>query len=160
MSPAPPEPAELKREIGLFGATAQGIGAIIGSGIFIVTGIVAGIAGPAMIISLLIAGIIALFSALHNLDLRAIMIAAILLADLGLVVSVSTFRMLVIYLIANITAFRIPSQYRQYPAIVPVIGAVSCIGLIGFLTINSWIIGIIGVVMGIAWFIVQRRITR
>jgi amino acid transporter len=35
----------LKREIGLFDATALGIGAIIGSGIFVITGIVAGIAG-------------------------------------------------------------------------------------------------------------------
>ncbi len=50
MSPARPEPAGLKRDIGLFGATALGIGAIIGSGIFVVTGIVADIAGPAMII--------------------------------------------------------------------------------------------------------------
>ena len=69
MSPELPDPAHLKREIGLFGATALGIGAIIGSGIFIVTGIVAGIAGPAMIISVLIAGIIALFSALSVAEL-------------------------------------------------------------------------------------------
>src|SRR5512137_2371248 len=61
----------LKREIGLFGATALGIGAIIGSGIFVVTGIVADIAGPAMIISVLIAGIIALFSALSVAELSA-----------------------------------------------------------------------------------------
>lgn len=52
--------AGLKREIGLLGTTALGIGAIIGSGIFIITGIVAGIAGPAMIISVMISGIIAL----------------------------------------------------------------------------------------------------
>jgi APA family basic amino acid/polyamine antiporter len=90
----------------------------------------------------------------------AFMIAAILLADLVLVVAISTFAMLVFYLIANIAAFRIPSKYRQYPVIVPVIGAVSCIGLIGFLTINSWIIGIIGIATGIVWYGVQRRITR
>lgn len=71
MSPVQPELAGLKREIGLFGATVLGIGAIIGSGIFIVTGIVAGIAGPAMIISVLIAGIIALFSALSVAELSA-----------------------------------------------------------------------------------------
>jgi APA family basic amino acid/polyamine antiporter len=88
------------------------------------------------------------------------MIAAILLADLTLVVTISTFTMLVFYLIANIAAFKLPSEYRQYPALVPVIGAVSCIGLIGFLTINSWIIGIIGLVLGIVWYVVQRRITR
>jgi APA family basic amino acid/polyamine antiporter len=88
------------------------------------------------------------------------MIAAILLADLTLVVAVSTFAMLIFYLIANIAAFRIPSKYRQYPALVPVIGAVSCLGLIGFLTINSWIIGIIGLALGIVWYFIQHRITR
>ena len=39
-------PPALKHEIGLFGATALGIGAIIGSGIFIITGIVAGVFRP------------------------------------------------------------------------------------------------------------------
>ena len=90
----------------------------------------------------------------------ACMIAAILLADLTLVVAVSTFAMLIFYLIANIAAFRIPSKYRQYPALVPVIGAVSCLGLIGFLTINSWIIGIIGLALGIVWYFIQHRITK
>ncbi len=61
----------LKREIGLFGATALGIGAIIGSGIFVVTGIVAGVAGPAMIISVVIAGVIAVFSAMSVAELAA-----------------------------------------------------------------------------------------
>jgi len=90
----------------------------------------------------------------------ACMIAAILLADLTLVVSISTFAMLIFYLIANIAAFRIPSKYRRYPALVPVIGAVSCLGLIGFLTVNSWIIGIIGLALGIVWYFIQHRITR
>lgn len=54
----------LKRQNGLFGATAIGVGVIIGSGIFVVSGIVAGVSGPALIISMVIAGIIALFSAL------------------------------------------------------------------------------------------------
>jgi APA family basic amino acid/polyamine antiporter len=87
-------------------------------------------------------------------------IAAILLADLTLVVAVSTFAMLIFYLIANIAAFRIPLEYRQYPAVVPVIGAISCIGLVGFLTINSWIIGIIGLATGITWYLVKQRFMR
>jgi APA family basic amino acid/polyamine antiporter len=88
------------------------------------------------------------------------MIAAILLADLTLVVAVSTFSMLVFYLIANIAAFKIPSENRHYSSVIPVIGTVSCIGLIGFLTTNSWIVGSIGLMMGIVWYAVQRRITR
>jgi basic amino acid/polyamine antiporter, APA family len=62
-------PLHLKREIGIFGATALGVGAIIGSGIFIVTGIVAGIAGPAMILSIVLAGAIALLSAMSVAEL-------------------------------------------------------------------------------------------
>jgi basic amino acid/polyamine antiporter, APA family len=65
------EMVRLRREIGLFGASALGIGAIVGSGIFIVTGIVAGLAGPAMVLSILIAGVIAVFSAMSVTELSA-----------------------------------------------------------------------------------------
>ena len=58
-----PKP-ELKRALGLFDATAISIGAIIGAGIFVVTGIVAGMAGPSIIISVILAGIIASITAL------------------------------------------------------------------------------------------------
>jgi APA family basic amino acid/polyamine antiporter len=90
----------------------------------------------------------------------ACMIAAILLADLTLVVAVSTFAMLVFYLIADIAAFRIPSDFQKYPRIVPVIGAVSCIALIGFLTLNSWIIGCIGMVIGMVYYSINRQATK
>jgi APA family basic amino acid/polyamine antiporter len=89
----------------------------------------------------------------------ACMIAAILLADLTLVVAVSTFAMLVFYLIADIAALRIPSDFQKYPRIVPLIGAVSCIALIGFLTINSWLIGCIGLVIGMVYYGIHRQVT-
>ena len=54
---------ELKRTLGLFDAFAIGIGAIIGSGIFVVTGVAAGLAGPALLISLIIGAIISTFTA-------------------------------------------------------------------------------------------------
>ncbi len=53
-----------KRVLGDFGATAISIGAIIGSGIFFIIGMAAGDAGPGIIFSLIIAGIIAGFTAL------------------------------------------------------------------------------------------------
>jgi APA family basic amino acid/polyamine antiporter len=90
----------------------------------------------------------------------ACMIAAILLADITLVVAVSTFAMLVFYLIADIAALRIPSDFQKYPRIVPLIGAVSCIALIGFLTINSWLIGCIGLVIGMVYYGIHRQVTR
>ncbi len=57
------EQRELKRSIGLWSAVAINVGAIIGGGIFVVTGIVAGYAGSALIISMIIAGVIAFITA-------------------------------------------------------------------------------------------------
>jgi APA family basic amino acid/polyamine antiporter len=63
--------AELKKTLSLFDATAISIGAIVGAGIFVVTGIVAGLAGPALVISMLIAAIISIFTALSVAELAA-----------------------------------------------------------------------------------------
>jgi APA family basic amino acid/polyamine antiporter len=87
----------------------------------------------------------------------AFTITAIILADLALVVAVSTFAMLVFYLIANIAALKIPAEHRQYHPAVPVIGALSCIGLMAFLNANAWGIGIIGLFIGVAWFGIQHK---
>lgn len=87
----------------------------------------------------------------------ACMIAAILLADLALVVAVSTFAMLFYYLIANTAALRLPRKRRKYPTWVPIIGALSCIGLIVFLSPDSWIIGCIGLLIGGTWFVFRRK---
>jgi APA family basic amino acid/polyamine antiporter len=64
-------PGKLKRSIGLWSAVAINVGAIIGGGIFVVTGIVAGLAGSALIVSMIIAGIIAFFTALGFAELTA-----------------------------------------------------------------------------------------
>jgi len=61
----------LKPTLGLLDATAISVGAIIGAGIFIVTGIVAGLAGSALVISMIIAAIIASFTALSFAELTA-----------------------------------------------------------------------------------------
>jgi len=90
----------------------------------------------------------------------AFMILAILLADLSLVVAVSTFAMLIFYFIANIAALRLPHEYKRYPSVVPVIGAITCTGLVFFLNLNSWIIGIIGLVIGIVWYAIHKRVIK
>ena len=65
------EPKKLKCSIGLWSAVAINVGAIIGGGIFVVTGIVAGYAGSALIISMIIAGIIATITATSFAKLAA-----------------------------------------------------------------------------------------
>lgn len=87
----------------------------------------------------------------------ASMIAALLLADLALVVAVSTFAMLLYYLIANIAAFRLPREHRRYPPLIPGIGVLTCIGLIAFLSPDSWIIGCVGLLMGGSWYFVRKK---
>ncbi|MEC5156921.1 APC family permease [Chryseobacterium sp. MP_3.2] len=63
---------DLLRSLTLKDAVGIGLGAIIGAGIFVVTGIAAGVSGPAFLIGLLIAGIIATFNALSSAQLAAI----------------------------------------------------------------------------------------
>jgi len=60
---------KLKKTFGLFDAFNIGIGAIIGAGIFVVTGIGASLAGPALLISLLISAGIAAFTAFSFAEL-------------------------------------------------------------------------------------------
>src|SRR3989304_1544949 len=68
---AEPEQKKLKPTLGLWSATAINVGAIIGGGIFVVTGIVAGLAGSAFGIYLVVAAVIALFTALSFVQLTA-----------------------------------------------------------------------------------------
>lgn len=62
----------LLRVLTLKDAVGIGLGAIMGAGIFVVTGVAAGIAGPAFIIALVIAGIVASFNGLSSAQLAAV----------------------------------------------------------------------------------------
>lgn len=61
----------LRRELGTLDAVGIGFGAIVGAGIFVVTGVAAGIAGPAFLAGLLIAGAAATCNALSSAQLAA-----------------------------------------------------------------------------------------
>lgn len=61
----------LKRQLGLAGAITIGLGAVIGAGIFVVSGVAAGIAGPALLVSLFIAEMAASFNGLSSAQLAA-----------------------------------------------------------------------------------------
>jgi len=62
---------DLKRSVGTFGAASVGIANIIGAGVFVLSGVAAGLAGPAVILSFLIAGTIALLTALSAAELSS-----------------------------------------------------------------------------------------
>ncbi|WP_298219033.1 amino acid permease [Halothiobacillus sp.] len=62
----------LKRCLGAFDLTFMGIGAIIGTGIFVLTGIAAAVySGPAVIISFILAGLASAFAALAYAEMAA-----------------------------------------------------------------------------------------
>lgn len=61
----------LKKAVGATHLTAMGVGAIIGTGIFVVIGEGAGIAGPAVILSFVLAAVACAFSALSYAELSS-----------------------------------------------------------------------------------------
>src|SRR3954468_9017809 len=63
--------SQLKRAVGLLDLTALGIGAIIGTGIFVILGEAIGDAGPAIILSFVLAGVTCAFSALSSAELAS-----------------------------------------------------------------------------------------
>jgi len=59
----------LSREMGLLDVTMIGVGAMIGAGIFVLTGIAAGVAGPALILAFFLNGLVALLTAMSYAEL-------------------------------------------------------------------------------------------
>ena len=59
----------LSRNLSLFTITMIGIGGMIGAGIFVLTGIAAGVAGPALVLVFILNGIITSFTALAYAEL-------------------------------------------------------------------------------------------
>src|SRR5918912_325433 len=62
---------ELKRAVSAVQLTAMGVGAIIGTGIFVVIGKGVGIAGPAVVLSFVLAAVACTFSALSYAELAS-----------------------------------------------------------------------------------------
>ncbi len=61
----------LKRELDLFGAVVMGLGSILGTGVFVSLGVAAGIAGPAVIVAVVLAALIAICNGLSSAQLAA-----------------------------------------------------------------------------------------
>lgn len=59
----------LSREMRLLDVTMIGVGAMIGAGIFVLTGIAAGVAGPALILAFALNGIVTIFTAMVYAEL-------------------------------------------------------------------------------------------
>src|SRR6056297_952924 len=69
--PAGSVETELSRDMSLFDITFIGVGAMIGAGVFALTGFAAGIAGPALTLAFLLNGFVAMFTAVSYAELGA-----------------------------------------------------------------------------------------
>jgi len=92
----------------------------------------------------------------------AAMILLVLFVDLTKVVAISSFGLLFFYSLANVSAFRLKQEKRVFPKAVPAIGAVACIAMLIFLlfaSVQSWIIGLAGLIAGVVIYVAKRKIT-
>ena len=62
---------QLKRDVGFLGATMMGLGSILGTGVFVSIGIAAGAAGPAVVLSIAVAALVATANGLSSAQLAA-----------------------------------------------------------------------------------------
>jgi APA family basic amino acid/polyamine antiporter len=84
-----------------------------------------------------------------------------LFADLSRVVAVSSFGLLFFYTIANVSALRLKVKKRTYPKILPAVGAVSCVFMLGFLLFassQSWIIGTVCLIAGTIYYAAKQKL--
>ena len=63
--------SKLRRAVGVLDLTALGIGAVIGTGIFVIIGEAIGTSGPAIVLSFVLAGVTCIFSALSYAELAS-----------------------------------------------------------------------------------------
>ncbi len=73
LAPPPAGEPRLRPQLGLFAAVSVGLAAILGAGIFAVIAPAAGVAGPALLVSLGIAAFVALCNALSSAQLAAVL---------------------------------------------------------------------------------------
>jgi len=85
----------------------------------------------------------------------------VLVTDLSNVVAVSTFAMLFYYTSANVSALRMPKENRLYHNIVPVLGAATCLALLGLVLVISeqaWVIGLASLAAGAIYYFAKERV--
>jgi APA family basic amino acid/polyamine antiporter len=89
-----------------------------------------------------------------------LMVLLVLFADLDKVVAISTFALLFYYALANVCAFRLKTQRRMYPRVIPVFGACMCLALLIFALFaspQSWITGIVCLAIGALYYLVKQK---
>ncbi len=102
------------------------------------------------------------FTPYYAILLAGLLMAGLVFLDLTSVVAVSTFALLFTYCIVNISAFKLKSE-RKRAKVLPVLGLATCLMLLAFIafaTTQAWLIGILFLFAGSAYYAVRRRLKR
>jgi len=62
---------QLRRELGVFGATMMGLGSIVGTGVFVSIAVATGVTGASVILAVALASMVAMFNGLNSAQLAA-----------------------------------------------------------------------------------------
>lgn len=97
----------------------------------------------------------------HSVWITGILMALLVLfIDLSSVVAISTFAMLFYYASANISALRLQKEKRMYPNVVPALGVITCLSLLGiilFISPQAWTIGLAGLLAGAVYYFAKQK---
>ncbi|HUF73394.1 MAG TPA: hypothetical protein VMR74_10895 [Gammaproteobacteria bacterium] len=159
-------PTRLPRELGTFGATMLGLGAMIGTGVF-----VSKVREPrrtipkAIILSALT--VMLIYCAVAVVGIGVVGAEGLSAATDGeaapLAVVAERFGpplsvpVLVYYALTNLATLRISAEDRLYPRWVSWLGLVCCLGLAFWVDPRVWLTGLGLIVIGLLWHAVARR---
>jgi APA family basic amino acid/polyamine antiporter len=88
-----------------------------------------------------------------------LMAGLVLVVDLGRVVAISTFALVLNYSVSNLSAYRLANSSRLH-RILPLLGVATCVMLLAFILFASpdaWLIGVIFIVAGTVYFLIKKR---
>ncbi|MET4780139.1 amino acid permease [Glaciihabitans sp. UYNi722] len=141
-----------------FGAAAASLGALLG--------LIAGIGRTTLAMARQgdlprwLAAVHPKFAVPHRAEVAVAIIVTILVVSVDLrgAIGFSSFGVLLYYFVANIAAFTQIREQRRYPKALQVIGALACVALVITLPPVGIIVGVLVILVGVAYRIVARRL--
>lgn len=96
----------------------------------------------------------------HHAELALAILVSILVltTDLRGAIGFSSFGVLLYYFIANLAAYTQTRPQRRYPKFLQVIGAIGCLILVATLPLNSILIGVIVLIIGVGYRLVSLKL--
>jgi APA family basic amino acid/polyamine antiporter len=85
-----------------------------------------------------------------ELTVAAIVVGLVLTTDLRGAIGISSFGVLLYYLVANAAAYRQPTAARRFPRWLQLLGCAGCLLLVATLPWRSVVVGVLAFAVGIA----------